>query len=67
MVKVTVGSINLFHSFNSDKTQTTIHFTENTTFNKGNSCYRICDGTPMSCYYELKVENYDTMSAYVLH
>lgn len=40
----------------------TIHFLtqsilENTTFDDGKSCDRICDGKRMTCYYEFNVEN----------
>ncbi|XP_031640453.1 laccase-2-like [Contarinia nasturtii] len=35
---------------------------ENTTYNDGKSCYRPCNGTSMTCYYEFKIEHYDTMS-----
>lgn len=39
---------------------------DNTTFNDGKSCYRVCDGTRKICYYNFLVENYDTMSGYVI-
>lgn len=38
---------------------------ENTTFNVGHSCNRVCDGKPKTCYYEFKVRKYDTMCGYV--
>lgn len=32
-----------------------------TIFNDGKSCNRVCDGRPMTCYYEFNIKKYDTM------
>lgn len=60
-----VVGISVMRICNSEFSSKSNSISENTTYGDGKSCYRPCDGTKMTCYFEFNVENYDTMSGYV--
>lgn len=46
--------------------QSKFHFVElfildNCTYNDERCCYRECDGIPRKCYYEFRLQNFNTM------